>query len=146
MKVENYIEGVSRKLTTYKNIEYENLYESFKNQKLIEIFSTIHHLLIFNFEKMNSRLPTEIGPAHFWADNSRQLILAIESAQGLKRALNKSKYMFRVHPYYEEIMATVYKFLSDSGGSEIPLGIEKIEPYYTIPIFEPIDTGMATLF
>lgn len=139
MKVENYIEGVYRKLTTYKNIEYENLYESFKNQKLVEIFSTIHHLLIFNFEKMNSRLPTEIGPVHFWADNSRQLILAIESAKGLQRALNKSKYMFRIDPYYEEVMTTVYKFLSDSGGSEIPFGIEKIEPYYTIPLFEPID-------
>lgn len=115
MKVENYIEGVSRKLTTYKNIEYENLYESFKNQKLIEIFSTIHHLLIFNFEKMNSRLPTEIGPAHFWADNSRQLILAIESAQGLQRALNKSKYMFRVYPYYEELWQRYTNFYQTQG-------------------------------
>lgn len=140
MKVENYIEGVYRKLKICQNIEYENLYESFTNQRLIEIFSTIHHLLISNFEMMNSRLPTKNGTAHFWADNSRELILAIESVNGLKRALNKSKYMFEIEPYYEKIITEIYKFLSSSGGSEIPANMEKIELYYTIPLFEPANT------
>lgn len=140
MKIKNHIEGVYRKLQTYQNIEYEDLYESFSNQRLVEVFSTIHYLLVSNFEKMNSRLPTTNWPAHFWAENSRELILAIESANGLERALNKSKYMFEIEPYYEKTITEVYKFLSNSGGSEIPANMGKIEIYYTVPIFKPIDT------
>lgn len=58
MKANNYIENVYRELLSYQNIEYEYLYETFKNSKLQEIFSTIHYLLMDNYKAMNSRLPT----------------------------------------------------------------------------------------
>lgn len=58
MKVNNYIENVYRELLSYQNIEYEYLYETFKNSKLQEIFSTIHYLLMDNYKAMNSHLPT----------------------------------------------------------------------------------------
>lgn len=134
------IENIYRDLMSYKNIEYENLYAIFSDNRLVEVFSTIHYLIVSNFKKMNSRLPTNEGTAHFWADNSRELILAIESVKGLQRALNGSKYMFEIEPYYKEIIDKSYKFLSESGGSEIPAHMEKVELYYIIPLFEPIDT------
>lgn len=139
MKIENYIESKYRELFEYKNIEYENLYKGFTNVKLIEIFSTIHHLIIGNFKLMNSRLPTKQGTAHFWADNSRQLILAIESVKGLQRALVDSEYMFEIDEYYNQILDKTDNFLSESNGSIIPAHMEKIELYYTIPLFLPLN-------
>lgn len=135
MKVNNYIENVYRELLPYQNIEYEDLYETFKNSKLQEIFSTIHYLLMDNYKAMNSRLPTRENTAHFWADNSRKLILAIDCIQGLQRGLKNSSYKFTIDPYYEKVINESNSFLSNSGGSEIPPFMEKVELYYTIPIF-----------
>lgn len=124
-----------RELLPHQNMEYEVLYKNFSNSRLTEVFSTIHHLLIYNFRKMNSRLPTKDYTAHYWADNSRDLILAIESIKGLQRALKTSSFTFSIDSYYEETINDSYKFLSDSGGSEIPPLMNKIELYYTEPIF-----------
>lgn len=135
MKLNNYIENVYRELLPYQNIEYEELYQIFSHQRLIGIFSTIHHLLVDNYRKMNSRLPTGAETNHFWADNSRQLILAIESIKGLQRALKSSQYSFNLEQYYEQVINESFEFLSDSGGSEIPPFMEKVELYYTEQIF-----------
>lgn len=135
LKFNNYIENVYRELLPYQNIEYEELYKSFSHQRLIKIFSTIHHLLVVNYRKMNSRLPTGAEGNHFWADNSRQLILAIESIKGLQRALKHSQYSFSLEQYYEKIINESFEFLSDSGGSDIPPFMEKIILYYTEQIF-----------
>lgn len=88
---------------------------------------------------MNSRLPTNQGTAHFWAQNSRELILAIESVKGLQRALADSEYMFEIDEYYNQILDKTYNFLSESNGSIIPAHMEKIELYYTIPLFLPLN-------
>jgi len=135
LKLNNYIENVYRELLPYQNIEYEDLYKTFSHLRLIEIFSTIHHLLVDNYKAMNSRLPTRENTAHFWADNSRDLILAINCIQGLQRALKNSPYKFTLDSYYEKIINESNKFLSSSGGSTIPPLTEKVELYYTIPIF-----------
>lgn len=135
MKINNYIESVYRELLPYQNIEYEDLYKGFSNHKLTEIFSTIHSMLIGNFKKMNSRLPTKKEPSYFWAENSRELILAINSVIGLKRALKTTKYAFTIDDYYEKVINNSSNFLSEYNGSEIPPYTEKVELYYTIPIF-----------
>lgn len=140
LKINNYIENVYRELLPYQNIEYEDLYQTFKNSKLQEIFSTIHHLLIDNYKAMNSRLPTRENTAHFWADNSRDLILAIDCIQSLQRGLKNTSYKFTIAPYYEEVINKSNSFLSNYGGSEIPPFMEKIELYYTIPIFNSQDS------
>ncbi|MGX7105962.1 hypothetical protein [Globicatella sanguinis] len=127
MKIENYIESKYRELLEYKNIEYENLYKGFSIVKLIKIFSTIHHLIIGNFKLMNSRLPTNQGTANFWAQNSRELNLAIESVKGLQRALADSDYIFEIDEYYNQILDKTYGFLSEYNGSVIPAQMEKIE-------------------
>lgn len=135
MKLDNYIENVYRELLPHQNIEYEDLYQMFSHQRLPEIFSTLHYLLVENYKAMNSRLPTRENTAHFRADNSRNLILAIDTIRSLNRALKSSQFKFTLDSYYEKVINKSNEFLSETGGSTIPPFMEKVELYYTIPIF-----------
>lgn len=140
MKIENYIENVRRDLVGFENIEYEDLYKSFKHGKLITVFSTVHHLTIKNFKSMNGRLPTQDHTSHFWADPSRELIKTIDTIRGLERALKNTRYSFKIDKYYDNVFKEVSNFLSNSGGSTIPENMDKIVLYYVIPLFIPVET------
>ncbi len=133
--VENFIETKYRDLGARISIEYIDLYEAFSNRKLQEIFSTIHSMFIENYRAMNSRLPTNEYTAHYWADNSRELLLAIDVINGLERVLAKTNNAFMIEPYYKEIIDKSAMFLVPSGGSVIPQGMDKVVIYYTEPIF-----------
>ena len=133
--IDNYIESQYRLLGDRINIEYLDLYESFHNRKIQEIFSTIHHLFVDNYSAMNERLPTGDYGNHYWAENSRELILAIEVLRGLERVLKTTNYAFSVDPYYEQVITKSMEFLVKSGGSPIPPHMEKVVIYYTDPIF-----------
>lgn len=135
MNVQNAIETHYRKLADTLTNEYEDLYEAISNDKLRALFSTLHSTVVKLFDSMNLRLPTGDVPSHFWADPSRQLIQAIEIIEALERSLKKSEFSFSVDGYYKEKIVFCKKFLSKSGGSEIPPNTEKMELYYTIPIF-----------
>ena len=135
MNVENAIETHYRKLVDSLSNEYEDLYERISNEKLRVLFSTLHSILINSFDSMNQRLPTSDQSAHFWADPSRALIQAIEIIEALERSLKKSEYAFVIGDYYREKLSFCKTFLSKSGGSSIPPGTEKMELYYTVPIF-----------
>lgn len=137
MNVENAIETHYRKLADGLSNEYEDLYETFENEKLRILFSTLHTMLIGAFDSMNHRLPTAEESAHFWADPSRELIQAIEIAEALERSLKRSEFAFTIEEYYRETLSFCKTFLSKSGGSSIPPNTQKIELYYTIPIFSP---------
>lgn len=132
--INNYIESQYRELSAYINIEYIDLYSTFSNRKLQEIFSTIHHLFATNYKAMNSRLPTGEYGNHFWADNSRELLLAIEVLKGLERVLQNTDDAFELDSYYEGIVDKSMNFLEKSGGSTIPPKMDKIYIYYTDPI------------
>lgn len=138
--VDNYIESQYRLLGDRINIEYLDLYESFHNRKIQEIFSTIHHLFVENYSAMNERLPTGDYGNHYWAENSRELILAIEVLRGLERVLKTTNDAFSVDPYYEQIITKSMGFLVKSGGSPIPPHMEKVVIYYTDPIFRKKDS------
>ncbi len=136
MNIENYIESQYRNLGGNINQEYLDLYDRINHSKLKVIFSTLHSRFLELFKSMNSRLPTESEyGAHFWAEPSRQLIEAIEIAEGLQRALKNTEFAFEFDKYYQKIIEKCNKFLSGSGGSAIPPGMDKVELYYTIPIF-----------
>lgn len=137
MDLENYIETQYREIVEYINIEFIDLYLSFKSDKLQKIFSTIHHLMIKNYKIMNQRLPTKEYGAHFWAEPSRELLLAIDVVTGMQRALKNTKFSFLFDEYYKKIIVESEGFLSNSGGSEIPPNMEKVQLYYTIPILKP---------
>lgn len=140
MNIENYIESQYREIYSDLNIEFIELYKSFRSQKLQEIFATIHHLCVENYKLMNRRLPTEEYASHFWAIPSRKLIFAIDTALGMQRKLKNSEYAFEIVDYYKEVFKKSGEFLSSRGGSQIPPNMEKIEIYYKIPILLPANT------
>lgn len=135
MQINNAIEVKRGELSQYLTPEYIVLYKNFSNPTLQEIFSTLHQLLVKNYEKMNTRLPTDDSTNHFWAENSRELILANNTIDSLQRILKNTEYSFNVDSYYQSIIEKTKGFLSQNGGSNIPAKMEKIELYYTIPIF-----------
>ena len=137
MNAENAIESHYRKLYELLNNEYEELYESIDNDKLRIVFSTLHSSIIMLFDSMNNRLPTDEDSAHFWADPSRDLLKSIETIEALEKSLKNSKHAFSIEEYYRDRLTFCKSFLSRSGGSAIPPYTEKLELYYTIPIFFP---------
>lgn len=140
MNIENYIESQYREIYSDLNIEFIELYKSFRSKKLQEIFATIHHLCVENYKLMNRRLPTGEYVSHFWAIPSRKLIFAIDTALGMQRKLKNSEYAFEIVDYYKEVFKKSGEFLSSRGGSQIPPNMEKIEIYYKIPILLPANT------
>lgn len=139
VSVDNHIESQYRLLGDRINIEFIDMYQSFSSKKLQEIFSTIHHLFVVNYSAMNERLPTGDYENHYWADNSRELILAIDVLKSLERVLKTTKDAFTIDSYYEQIIQKSTEFLVKSGGSAIPPHMEKIEIYWTIPILRKKD-------
>lgn len=137
MQINNSIEAQYRNFMADLDYEYLNLYKSFNNEKLASILATIHALMIKSMKRMNERLPTESLTAHFWADDSRVLLKAIDGALSLRRGLKNSEFAFDIDNYYERIIKQCSDFLVSSGGSIIPVNMEKINLYYTIPIFVP---------
>lgn len=137
MNADNAIESHYRKLFDILNNEFEDLYESVNNDKLRILFSTLHSSITSLFDSMNNRLPTDEDTAHFWADPSRELIRSIETIEALERSLKNSEYAFYIEEYHRDRLTFCKSFLSKSGGSAIPPYTEKLEVYYTIPIFLP---------
>jgi len=144
MKIENYIESKYRELLPYENIEFDDLYEGVSHNKLKMIFSTLHNQFVVLFKTMNERLPTGNEGAHFWADPSRELIKMIEIIEGLHRALKNTSYAFSIDEYYRDLIRKCNMFLKNGGGSTIPPMMEKIELYYTIPVFINKNTVVVT--
>lgn len=136
---DNFIENQYRELQEYLTEEFINLYDSFSDEKLQLVLSTLHDRLIYYFKLMNDRLPTKDFEAHFWADPSRQLIRVIDCIETVQRKLCNSEYAFDIEPYYNDLIKRCSSFLKKSGGSTIPAHMEKIELYYSIPVFRKRD-------
>ena len=142
MNIENYIESQYRELLSCSqiNAEYSDLYKPFKNQKLREILMTLHHDLIGLFRTMNERLPTGEYEAHFWAEPSRDLIKRIDIIFSLFSSLKGTPLAFQIDSYYLDLLTRCRDFLSSSGGSSLPPHMAKVDLYYTLPIFMPLNS------
>ena len=142
MNIENYIESQYRELLSCSqiNAEYADLYKPVKHQKLREILMTLHHDLIDLFRTMNERLPTGEYEAHFWAEPSRELIKRIDITLGLISTLKETPLAIQIDEYYLDLLTHCRDFLRSSGGSKLPANMEKVELYYTIPIFKPLSS------
>lgn len=134
-KLENTIETVYRELENILDEEYMQLYTGFSNEKLQLIFSTLHSNLTNLFTKMNTRLPTGNETDYYWADDSRALIKCFGLIAYLENGLQNTMYAFKLDQYYESVIKKCQKFLCKTYGSTIPAHMEKIELYYTIPVF-----------
>ena len=142
MNIENYIESQYRELLSCSqiNAEYSDLYKSFRNQKLREILMTLHHDLVGLFRTMNERLPTGEHEAHFWAEPSRDLIKRIDIIFSLFSSLKGTPLAFQIDSYYLDLLTRCRDFLSSSGGSSLPPHMAKVDLYYTLPIFMPLNS------
>ena len=142
MNIENHIESQYRELLACSqiNAEYSNLYKPFKNQKLREILMTLHHDLVGLFRTMNERLPTGEHEAHFWAEPSRDLIKRIDIIFSLFSSLKGTPLAFQIDSYYLDLLTRCRDFLSSSGGSSLPPHMAKVDLYYTLPIFMPLNS------
>lgn len=142
MNIENHIEAQYRELLSNStiNAEFSELYTGVEHTKLREILATLHYNFIYLFRTMNERLPTNNYEAHFWAEPSRELIKTIEITLALYNALNNTKLAFEINEYYFELIKKCRDFLRSSGGSTLPLHMDKIDLYYTIPLFTPNST------
>lgn len=142
MNIENNIEASYRELISYSTIneEYSELYMDIEHTRLREILATLHFELITSFRTMNERLPTNDLEIHFWADQSRRLMKTITITFDLYNALKNSPLAFEIDKYYLELIKKCRDFLKSSGGSTIPLHMEKVNLYYTIPIFTSSNT------
>lgn len=117
MNVENCIEAQYRELMECSelNAEYADLYKAFTHPRLREIFTTLHHDLILLFKRMNDRLPTDEYEAHFWADESRELIRRLDIINGLFGALKGTPLAFNIDSYYADLFLKCRDFLRSSG-------------------------------
>lgn len=137
MNIENCLETKLRELQ-YRGItslEYEDLYNNISNERLKTIFSWLHGGFINLFRTLNERLPTGSHGAHFWADPSRELLFIIELTISLQSSLKKSDWAFTIDKYYDDLIKQCRDFLSNSGGSDIPPHMQKINLSYLDPIF-----------
>jgi len=139
MKIDNYISNQYRELNEKGliNPEFLDLYSDIENEQLRKTLASLHKQFEVLFKAMNERLPTQNHTAHFWAEPSRSLIFVVDMALSLHRSIKNSKEAFEIDKYYFNILTECQKFLQRSGGSVIPPNMEKIEIYYTIPIFTP---------
>ena len=135
LDLENDLENASRNITEPLNSEYESLYTDFEDAKLKKVLSTLHHMFVCNYEDMNKKLPTDSEGAHFWANQSRNLISAIGVTENLVQALKETEYAFELDSYYKKTIESSSEFLENSNGSTIPPHMNKVEIYYKKPMF-----------
>ncbi|EGK8097172.1 protein kinase family protein [Campylobacter lari] len=138
-KIINSIEIAFDEIKYQTNAEYVALYYIFDNEKLQLIFSTLHEKIMSCFQKMNRRLPSTEKGNYYWASESGTLKHSIELALELQKKLKNSSLSFEIDEYYADVFTECIKFLKNSGGSIIPIGMEKIEIYKTISIFKKSD-------
>ena len=111
--------------------QYIDLYDSYE-EKIRPYFIYFHQRLDELLKYMNDRVKT----GYYTANESRELINLIERINELKNLLKSTKYSFSLDPDYQESIDICQKFLSYSGGSEIPKEYKKLEIKRYEPIFK----------
>lgn len=136
IEIENAIVSILDEID-YLEIHPKNsdIYSDIEHEHLKNLFIKLHSNISESLKLMNSRLPTTDAIAHFWANPSRTLIKCIETSEFLYHKLKNTHMPIQIDDYYVKIFKQCEEFLSMSGGSTIPPGVEKIEIYYKIPIF-----------
>lgn len=115
--------------------KYRGLYSEVGNEELELLLTKLHSNITETFKAMNSRLPTKNSEAHFWAEESRILIMCIRVSEELHYGLQNTDYPIIIDNYYLELFEKCNNFLSPSGGSAIPKGMERVELYFKKKIF-----------
>ena len=119
----NNMENINKFLPFYSNVSSDDL---------AYLFSYLHDRFNSLFQFMNYKITVN---HHYNADESRDLIAAIDIYEQLDKALKSSKYSFQVDREYLKIINECIKFLEGSGGSTIPDDFQKNYIVEVKPIF-----------
>lgn len=141
-QIDNYLEIKYRELISANipaSVEYANLYSGIHSKKLRTILMAYHAELVRLFQDMNSRLPTNENGAHYWAQQSRDLLDIVNNSFEIQATLENTSDAIRIDDYYESLFQKCRLFLSTSGGSTLPPNMEKVKMYYITPIYAPCD-------
>ncbi|MDQ0567506.1 protein kinase family protein [Mycoplasma yeatsii] len=135
--IENLFELVEeglRENLSYNPSKINELYKHFPTP-LDSYFSNLHNIIISSIKSMNSRLPKKEEEAHFQAYHSRRLFYSIDYAFQLFEGLKNTELEIVIDEKYYKFFRLCLTFLKTSGGSTIPKGMEKMEPYIKKEIF-----------
>jgi hypothetical protein len=116
-------------------LKYAHLYSWVHDEKLRTLFCILHSNYADEFEKMNTRLPTDENGNYFWAENSRVLIATFESVDSLINTFSGTATAFKTDDEISQATAICKTFLQQYRGSPIPPNINKMPVYLEIPIF-----------
>lgn len=117
-KAEDAIYGALVELEEFEvDEEFRAIYSDISNDELQILFTILHSKFISLFRDMNMRLPTNKYTAHYWADQSRELITCIDVSLNTFYSVKGSKYEFNIENYYLDLFDKCRQFLSISGGS-----------------------------
>ena len=72
--------------------------------------------------------------SYYWASESRDLIFVIELINDMQNKLKNTENAFVLNEYYVEILKKCNGFL-EKRGSTIPSFMDRVDVYYSIPIF-----------
>lgn len=138
--VENTLEASYREFfeSFEPDTDYEHLYISVENEHLRVLFSTFHYELNRLFNEMNKLLPTGEETQHYWANESRELLLLIRTINKLYNNFENSQYAFEINEYYKKLFDECLTFLKNNGGSTVPAHHSMIDLVYVAPLFSLI--------
>lgn len=127
---------IERQIQKMKNdntfsTSYTALYSNYE-ENLAKAFSSYHNRLNRIFEYMNSQLVNR-HKKYFHADPSRTFIDI--SGEVNSFVSNLDRLNLKLDKYYNERINEIGKFISKSGGTEVPDKFEKISIVETEPIF-----------
>ena len=126
-KIDNAIESAYRALA--ENLSKDNilLYSEVPDPKLQIVFSTLHTTINWTCERMNERLPTGNSTAHFWAEESRQLLNAIGTVEQLHKSLQGSRFAFFIDAAYQRYLINAPNFCKKAMVAKFPHTCQKLK-------------------
>lgn len=74
---------------------------------------------------------------HYPAEDSRQLIRCIDMLRNLCSISQQTETPIQFESYYDGVLKNCRTFLQSSYGSDIPLQMEEVVLYYTMPVLTP---------
>lgn len=112
-------------------------YTAVANDDLAYLFAYLQYRFNSLFDFLNYKLNNH----HYNAHESRELIFLIELYRKLNKALNGTKFEFKLDNDYLEVVNKCESFLSNSGGSAIPNDFKRIYTVEVKPIFELVNSN-----
>jgi eukaryotic-like serine/threonine-protein kinase len=112
---------------------FSRLYED--DDEFGHMFSVLHKQLNQHFDDINDRARST---RHYWADNSRNLIVLIDELNNDMHDLKRAGVDVTFAPSYQDAIDRCEPWLSRSGGSDVPENFEQVKLIRYEPVFRRV--------